>query len=118
MPAHTKAFAKLVTEFHTHSHKITELRPETVVKLFNQLDVWRKPERFFDFLLACEADSKGRLGFENREYPQADYAKQLYRIANQIDVQAVIEAGFEKAAIRTELDRQRRFAIQQFKQEI
>ncbi|MGY4675487.1 multifunctional CCA addition/repair protein [Ursidibacter arcticus] len=116
VPTHSKEFAKLVAEFHTHSHKIMELRPETVIKLFNKLDVWRKPQRFFDFLLVCEADSKGRLGFEQREYPQADYAKQLYAIANQIDVQKVIADGFEKANIRTELDKRRQFAIKQFKQ--
>ncbi|WP_373778257.1 multifunctional CCA addition/repair protein [Glaesserella sp.] len=115
VPAHTKAFAKLVTEFHTHSHKIKELRPETVVKLFNQLDVWRKPERFFDFLLVCEADTKGRLGFEKREYPQAAYAKQLYAIANQIDVQTVIKDGFEKANIRVEMDKRRCKALKMFK---
>ncbi|MDE3986550.1 multifunctional CCA addition/repair protein [Glaesserella parasuis] len=115
--AHTKAFAKLVTEFHTHSHKITELRPETVVKLFNKLDVWRKPERFFDFLLVCEADSKGRLGFENREYPQADYAKQLYQVACEVDIQAVINDGFEKAGIKREIDHRRQLVILARKEE-
>lgn len=117
VPTHTKDFAKLVAEFHTHSHKIQELRPETIIKLFNKLDVWRKPQRFFDFLLVCEADTKGRLGFENREYPQAEYAKKLYEIANQVSVQDVIQDGFENAAIRTELDKRRQFAIKQFKQE-
>lgn len=115
--AHTKAFAKLVTEFHTHSHKITELRPETVVKLFNKLDVWRKPERFFDFLLVCEADSKGRLGFENREYPQADYAKQLYQVACEVDIQAVINDGFEKVGIKREIDHRRQLVILARKEE-
>ncbi|MBF0784658.1 multifunctional CCA addition/repair protein [Muribacter muris] len=117
MPTHLKDFAKLVAEYHTHSHKIMELRPNTVIKLFNALDVWRKPARFFDFLLVCEADSKGRLGFENRAYPQADYAKQLYRIASAIDVKSVIEDGFQHATIRTELDKRRAFAIKQFKQD-
>ncbi|MDH2998025.1 multifunctional CCA tRNA nucleotidyl transferase/2'3'-cyclic phosphodiesterase/2'nucleotidase/phosphatase [Pasteurellaceae bacterium LFhippo2] len=114
-PSSAKDFARLAAEFHTHIHKIYELRPETVVKLFNKLDVWRKPERFFDLLLVCEADTKGRLGFENREYPQAEYAKQLYQIANGVDVQQVIKDGFEKAGIKTELDRRRASAILQFK---
>lgn len=111
----TKAFAKLVTEFHTHCHKIQELRAETVIKLFNQLDAWRKPERFFDFLLVCEADSKGRLGFEQRDYPQADYAKTLYTIANQVAVQDVIKDGFKQANIRTELDRRRQLALKNYR---
>ncbi|QGM80525.1 multifunctional CCA addition/repair protein [Otariodibacter oris] len=116
VPTHTKDFAKLVTEFHTHCHKIMELRPETVVKLFNKFDAWRKPQRFFDFLLACKADSRGRLGFEDREYPQVEYAKQLFHIANQVEVKKVIEDGFEKSAIRVELDKRRALAIKQFKQ--
>lgn len=116
VPTEVKDFAILVAEFHTHSHKMAELRPETVIKLFNSLDVWRKPQRFFDFLLVCEADSKGRLGFENRPYPQADLAKQFYQIANQVDVQSVIADGFEKAQIREELNRRRAWAIKQFKQ--
>lgn len=87
VPSHTKEFAKLVTEFHSHSHKMHELRPETVIKLFNKLDVWRKPQRFFDYLLVCKADSRGRLGFEKREYPQAELAKSYYKAAAAVDVQ-------------------------------
>lgn len=117
-PSHVKEFAKLVTEFHTHCHKMAELRPETVIKLFNRLDVWRKPERFFDYLLACEADSKGRLGFEEREYPQSERAKQYYAAAQQVDVQQVIQDGFEKEKIRAELDRRRIDAIRAMKAKI
>lgn len=115
VPSDVKDFAILVTEYHTHCHKIAELRSETVLKLFNVLDVWRKPKRFADFLLACEADSKGRLGFEHREYPQADLAKRYFEAANQVDVQQVIADGFEKQAIREELNKRRKFAIQEIK---
>lgn len=115
VPSETKEFAKLVTEFHTHCHKMAELRPETVIKLFNHLDVWRKPQRFFDYLLVCEADSQGRLGFESREYPQAALAKRYYETANQVDVQKVIQDGFEKQAIREELNRRRIQAVKTLK---
>lgn len=117
-PTHTKDFAKLVAEFHTHTHKMTELRSNTVLKLFNKLDVWRKPERFFDFLLVCKADSKGRLGFEDREYPQAELAKQYYQAASEVSVQAVIADGFQQAEIRKELDKRRQAAIHQLKHEL
>ncbi|MDP8162390.1 multifunctional CCA addition/repair protein [Pasteurella skyensis] len=115
VPTHLKDFAKLTAEYHTHCHKIMELKPKTVMKVFNKFDVWRKPERFFDFLLVCEADSKGRLGFEDREYPQRDYAKQLYLVANQVNVQQVIADGFEKQAIREELNKRRQKAIFEYK---
>ncbi|MFA9499603.1 multifunctional CCA addition/repair protein [Mannheimia sp. E30BD] len=110
-----KDFALLVTEYHTHCHKMAELRPETVIKLFNRLDVWRKPNRFFDFLLACEADARGRLGFEQRNYPQPELAKKYYQAAIEIDVQQVIQDGFEKQAIREELNKRRVYAVRSIK---
>nr|WP_314741658.1 multifunctional CCA addition/repair protein [uncultured Haemophilus sp.] len=115
VPTEVKDFAILVSEYHTHCHKIAELRPETVLKLFNALDVWRKPKRFEDFLLACEADSKGRLSFEEREYPQADLARRYFEAANNVDVQQVIADGFEKQAIREELNKRRKIAIKSVK---
>ncbi|WP_150539472.1 multifunctional CCA addition/repair protein [Actinobacillus vicugnae] len=118
VPTEIKDFAILVAEYHTHCHKMAELRPETVLKVFNALDVWRKPKRFFDFLLACEADARGRLGFDQRTYPQAELAKNYFEVANQVDVQQVIADGFEKQAIRQELNKRRSRAIANFKQKI
>lgn len=115
IPTDIKDFALLVTEYHTHCHKMAELRPETVIKLFNALDVWRKPKRFFDFLLACEADARGRLGFEQRDYPQPKLAKAYYQAAMEIDVQQVIQDGFEKQAIREELNKRRVYAVRSIK---
>lgn len=116
--AHTKEFAILVTEFHSHCHRMAELRPETVVKLFNRLDVWRKPARFEDYLRVCEADSRGRKGFEERDYPQAELAKRYYQAAVSVDVQQVIADGFEQKGIRIELDKRRIAAVQKVKEEM
>lgn len=115
IPTEIKDFALLVTEYHTHCHKMAELRPETVIKLFNSLDVWRKPNRFFDFLFACEADARGRLGFEQRNYSQPELAKKYYQAAIEIDVQQVIQDGFEKQAIREELNKRRVYAVRSIK---
>lgn len=115
VPNHIKEFAQLVTQYHTHCHRIMELKPATVIKLFNSLDVWRKPQRFFDFLLACTADARGRLGFENTPYPQAQFAKQLFEIANQVNVREVINDGFTQIAIKEELNRRRIAAISAYK---
>ena len=50
VPNYLQELAELTCEYHTHVHKALELRPETVVKLFNTFDVWRKPQRFEEFL--------------------------------------------------------------------
>ena len=118
IPSYYQQLAELTCEYHTHIHKIVELRPETVVKLFNTFDVWRKPLRFMEFLLVCFADTRGRKGFEHSQYPQQEFALALYQAALKVDVQSIIAAGFEHKAIRDQLNRGRIFAVKQKRAEI
>lgn len=75
VPKAWRELACIVAEFHTHCHKAFELRPDTVLKVLERTDAFRRPERFEDFLTACEADARGRLGLEDRDYAQADYLR-------------------------------------------
>ena len=77
--------------------------------------MWRKPQRFQEFLQVCLADTRGRTGFENKDYPQIDYINQLLHAANEVDVQQVITDGFEKQEIRNELMKRRILAVKQTK---
>ena len=115
VPSYFQELAELTCEFHTHIHKAFELRAETVITLFNRFDVWRKPQRFQEFLQVCLADTRGRIGFENKDYPQIDYINQLLHAANEVDVQQVIADGFEKQEIRNELTKRRILAVKQTK---
>ena len=117
VPSEIKEFALLTTKYHSHCHRIGELRPQTVIKLFNALDVWRKPQRFADFLLVCEADAKGRRGFEQCDYPPATLAKRYFEAANAVNVRQVISDGFEKRAIREETNKRRIEAVKRLKRE-
>jgi tRNA nucleotidyltransferase (CCA-adding enzyme) len=73
VPNHFRELAVMASRFHTHVHRAHELRAATVLRTLEGCDALRRPERFGDFLLACEADARGRLGFENRSYPQRAY---------------------------------------------
>lgn len=106
-PNEYRELALLVSEYHTHCHKAFELKPSTIIKLFDSLDVWRKPDRFKLFLLACTADLKGRTGFEDKTYPQADYLVQCFQAANEVAVQDIVKQGFKGAAIRDQLTLER-----------
>ena len=77
--------------------------------------MWRKPQHFQEFLQVCLADTRGRTGFENKDYPQIDYINQLLQAANEVDVQQVIADGFEKQEIRNELTKRRILAVKQAK---
>ena len=115
VPSYFQELAELTCEFHTHIHKAFELRAETVITLFNRFDVWRKPQRFQEFLRVCLADTRGRTGFENKDYPQINYLNQLLQATNEVDVQQVITDGFEKQEIRNELTKRRILAVRQTK---
>lgn len=77
-----------VARYHGHAHRAQELRPSTVLELLENLDALRRPARFEQFLLACEADIRGRTGFEDREYPQADYLRRAQAIAAEVKLDA------------------------------
>jgi tRNA nucleotidyltransferase (CCA-adding enzyme) len=106
-PNDAKTLALLSSEFHTHVHRAFELRPETLLKLFDQLDAWRRPERFEDFLLVCIADARGRTGLEDSEYPQADYCRTALQEALTIQAKDVMAQGVQGAEIRPALQRAR-----------
>jgi tRNA nucleotidyltransferase (CCA-adding enzyme) len=73
VPNHLRELAVITARYHTHVHRALELRPATVLKTLESCDAFRRPERFADMLLACEADARGRTSFEDRPYPQREF---------------------------------------------
>ncbi|MEF1288619.1 multifunctional CCA addition/repair protein [Vibrio sp. M260118] len=115
VPNEFKELALLVCEQHSNIHRAAELRPETKLKVLNKFDVWRKPERLQDILLCCMADSRGRTGFEDIDYPQKAIFEQAYQAAVSVNVQDIIKDGFKGADIRTEMEKRRAIAIKNSK---
>lgn len=111
VPNDCRDLALLVSELHSLVHTALQLRPATMLKLFDRLDVWRKPERLSQLLLCCQADFHGRLGFAEREYLQPSYVQEAYEAAAAIAVRPIVEAGYTGEAIRQQLSRRRIFAI-------
>ena len=111
VPTYYKQLALKVCEHHLHCHKAFQLKPSTLLKIFNQLDTWRKPEEFDDFILACKSDFLGRLGFENRPYPQEHYLKDAMSAAFDINAKAFVEQGLKGTAIKEAIAKARLKAI-------
>ncbi|AOF13718.1 TPA: multifunctional CCA addition/repair protein [Yersinia enterocolitica] len=116
VPNPVRDLAKLVAEYHDLIHTVNKLRPETLLKLFDAIDVWRKPERLEQMIMTSEADARGRTGFEENPYPQGDYLRAAFRIANGVSVQEVVASGLQGLAIRDELKRRRQQALAEWKQ--
>lgn len=102
-PNDYRDLALLVSDLHQNIHNIDQLRPETLIKLFDKADLWRKPQRLEQITLACEADAKGRLGLEDEAYPQAYFFKHTFEAANAVAVKPIIDAGFKGAEIKQQL---------------
>nr|WP_275658421.1 multifunctional CCA addition/repair protein [Vibrio sp. Isolate25] len=113
VPNEYRDLALMVCEQHSNVHRAAELRGKTILKVLNSFDVWRKPERLKDILLCCMADSRGRTGFEDAEYPQMDLFDRAYQAALAVDVQDIIQDGFKGAAIREEMEKRRVKAIEE-----
>jgi tRNA nucleotidyltransferase (CCA-adding enzyme) len=95
-----KQLSLLVCEYHLHCHKAFELKATTLLKLFNAVDLWRQPTVFEHFLLACEADAKGRLGLENNPYPQKKYLLHCARAAQKVTATEFVAQGLQGKAIK------------------
>ena len=116
IPNEYRDLAERTARFHLHFHRALELKPSTVVKTLEQLDAFRKPERFEKFLLASEADARGRPGYENKEYPQGDYLRQAFNATRNIDIAALREQGFENMKLANKIKEVRTTAVAELKE--
>jgi tRNA nucleotidyltransferase (CCA-adding enzyme) len=99
VPNECRDLAVLVARHHGVVHRAAELRPATVVELFEKTDAFRRPERFNELLLACEADARGRTGFEDREYWQPAYLRRARDAAAAVALSAADREGLDGPAI-------------------
>jgi len=113
VPNAIRDLALIVTEFHDVVHTIERQSADALVALFDRIDAWRKPHRVEQIVLTSEADARGRAGLESMPYPQGDYLRQAFALAQSVPTKAVIEAGFKGAAVREELTRRRIAAVAQ-----
>ena len=89
IPRKYRELSILVARYHLDCHRIHEMRPATIIEKLESLDAFRRPDRFEQFLLACEADARGRTGLENLKYHQADRFKEVWAAANGIDTRSL-----------------------------
>jgi tRNA nucleotidyltransferase (CCA-adding enzyme) len=99
VPKDSADLAVLATRYHGDIHRAQQLRADTIVKLFGAVDAYRRPERFVQLLQACFADARGRLGFEQVDYPQMAYLQAALQVATAIDVAAIVAITTNPAKI-------------------
>jgi tRNA nucleotidyltransferase (CCA-adding enzyme) len=89
VPNDCRDLGEITAREHGNVHRAAELKPTTLVELFDRCDAYRKPERFAQMLMACEADHRGRLGYGDRPYPQAERLLRALAAARAVDAGAI-----------------------------
>ena len=107
VPQEFRDLAVMSARWHGHVHKVMELRPATLLKVLEAVDALRRPQRFEQFLLVCEADARGRTGFEDVDYPQADVMRRAFAAIKAVSVQPLLAQGLSGAALGQALARAR-----------
>lgn len=113
VPAACRELAIHVTRFHTLVHRAEELPATRIVKLLEQVDGFRRPQRFEEFLQACEADARGRLGMADSPYPQAELMRRSLATARAVDAGAIAEKLVQKALLPQHIHAARVVAVQE-----
>jgi len=116
LPGEYRDLAVIVARYHGIVHRAFELKPKTILEFMERADAFRRPERFAQALLACEADSRGRTGLENVPYPQRDYLQAARDAAAAVKPSAEEIAGQPGSKIAEFLHKRRLHAIAELKE--
>jgi tRNA nucleotidyltransferase (CCA-adding enzyme) len=112
VPNPLRELGVITARWHTHIHRASELRADTVLRTLEGCDALRRPERFRDLLLACEADKRGRAGLEDQPYPQREFFESALAAVTAVALTAGERQGLKGDQIGKELRRRRIAAIE------
>ncbi|OUR65875.1 multifunctional CCA tRNA nucleotidyl transferase/2'3'-cyclic phosphodiesterase/2'nucleotidase/phosphatase [Methylophaga sp. 42_25_T18] len=112
VPNEVKSLALKVAEYHTHIHLLFEMRAETILKVIEALDAFRRPARFTQYLLAGEADCRGRTGYENTPVPEIPAFQRCFTAAQEVTAKPFVDAGLQGPAIAEAIRQHRVTAIE------
>jgi tRNA nucleotidyltransferase (CCA-adding enzyme) len=111
IPNEFRDLAVITARFHLYFHRAWELRPETLLKLIEQTDALRKPQRFENFLLACMADTRGRPGYEQNPCLQTDYLRSIAHAVRNLNIDDLKERQLTGKSMADAINRKRLEAI-------
>ncbi|MDP3538273.1 MAG: multifunctional CCA addition/repair protein [Azonexus sp.] len=113
VPNDCRDVALLVARFHGNIHRAAELKPGTIVGLFEKTDALRRPERFQQILDACQCDHAGRLGWDNRPYDSPQRLLTALAAVNAVEAGKIAASCADKAKIPERIHAARVSAVKQ-----
>ena len=117
VPREYRELACLGSEFHLHAHKVQELKSKTLLNMLERFDIYRRPDRFEYYLDVCEADARGRTGYEDKPYPQREFLQKAVERVLAITHKSLNDPSIEGRAIADALRKARIHALAKLKSE-
>ncbi len=114
LPNAYKVLAMQVMRYHSHCHRAFELRASTIIDTLTALGAFKANNHLDEFLLACEADAKGRTGWETRPYPQAEFLRGAAKAAASVDITAIVDSRLQGSQIGDAIRRLRIHAVVEY----
>lgn len=97
LPNEVKDLALMTAREHGNVGRAQEMRANTIVKLFERCDAFRKPARFVAMLEASECDARGRTGFEDAPFPQAALLQHALAAAQAVNAGEIATGVMQRA---------------------
>lgn len=110
-PAACRDLALLTARYHGDIRRGRELRAATVVRLLETVDALRRPLRLQQLIEACDCDYSGRLGWEDKRVPDAEFFPRALEVMRTVDAASIASACKEPSAIRERLHMARVTAV-------
>lgn len=118
IPSVFSEFAILVSRFHLTIHRISELTPSTIVKVFEKTNAFRNPDLFYDLLDVCETDAAGcSFQFERSQYWQRGIWEKLLLLCSEVDTKPFLEKGLEGEKIKAAIHETRVERVKTWRQD-
>ncbi len=116
VPNECRELAEVVAREHGNIHGSLHFGAAAVLRLLGRCDAWRKPERFAEVLRACECDARGRLGHQDRAYPQGLRLHRALTLGQSVDTARVsaeaLARGLKGPAIGQAIEAAREAVLQ------
>ncbi|MBA4691579.1 MAG: multifunctional CCA addition/repair protein [Pseudomonas sp.] len=96
-PRDCQDLATLLGRYHQDAIAAPELSAEALLDMLQHFDIFRRPERFEQFVAACEMDAAA--GNAQQPFFQADYLRAAASEVRAVAVKALLEQGYQGAEL-------------------
>lgn len=99
VPLSYQRLSERVARYHGHAHRALHLSSGAVVDLLQRVDALRQSESFEEFLIAAQADSRGRPGHEEDSYPQGQWLASALNVVQTACLDEATASGLKGLAL-------------------